>query len=290
MKKRAISGYLFISPFILGFLLFMVKPMIDSINMSFNNVTLAPGGYTMAPVKLFNYNRALTVDAEFVRMLTDELKRIAINVPAILVFSFFVALILNQRFKGRTLVRAIFFLPVILSSGVIIGMENDNTLLQEIGDIIKESNAISITATMEEILRSSGLGSRMVGIVVEVINRIYDVALASGIQMIIFLSGLQTVPSSMYEAARIEGSTSWECFWKITLPMVSPLLLVNVVYSFIDSFVKTDNQIMNKLNTLIVVNLEYGMGTAMAWMYFGTVMLIIGAFVFLISKVVYYYE
>jgi ABC-type sugar transport system permease subunit len=123
-----------------------------------------------------------------------------------------------------------------------------------------------------------------------IVNQIYDIAMASGIQIIIFLSALQTISPSMYEAARIEGSSSWECFWKITFPMVSPLILVNVVYSVVDYFIRTDNRVMEKIYRALIRSLEFGFSTAMAWVYFLAVITIIGIAVSLISRKVYYYE
>jgi ABC-type sugar transport system permease subunit len=114
--------------------------------------------------------------------------------------------------------------------------------------------------------------------------------MASGIQIIIFLSGLQTITPSMFEAAKIEGATSWECFWKITFPMISSLILVNIVYSVVDYFIRTDNAVMEKIRVTLLQRLEYGFSTAMAWVYFLAVILILGLVSALISKKVYYYD
>lgn len=290
--RRAITGYIFILPFIIGFVAFMVSPLYESLRMSFSEVRNATGqrGFSFTYVGIFNYNRALKVDPEFTRMLTDELVRMVTNVPAILVFSLFVALLLNQKFKGRGFVRAIFFLPVILSSGVLVGLEYNNALLQGMGDVIKEASAANITTAIEDMLENSGLGRTMMQTVLNLINGIYNIAIASGIQIIVFLSGLQTIPQSMYEAAKIEGCTSWESFWKITFPMVSSILLVNVVYSIVDCFLKSNNEVMSKISTAIISNLDYGFGSAMSWLYFVAVILIIGVFTGIISRGVYYYE
>ena len=290
--KKAIAGYLFILPFILGFLFFIVKPMIESLQMSFSNVKVGTGqgGFLMEFVGIANYKKAFMVDPEFIRMLTAELSGMLVDVPAILIFSFFVALILNQQFKGRGLVRAIFFLPVILSSGVIVGLEYNNTLLQGMEEVIKQSTNSDITLVLEEIFLSGGMGDKLLSTVFDIMNHIYDIAIASGIQIVIFISGLQTVSSSMYEAAKIEGCTAWECFWKITLPMVSPLILVNLIYTIIDFFIKTDNEVMEKISETMIVKMDYGFSSAMAWIYFSAVLLIIAIFAGIISRWVYYYE
>jgi len=290
-KRKAIAGYLFIAPFIAGFLVFMVKPMFQSLYMSFCDVQLGPGGFNYVFAKLFNYDRALTVDTEFNRLLTEELSRMFINSLAIMVFSFFVALILNQKFKGRALVRAIFFMPVILSSGVILGVEFNNSLLSGMQEVIENStNGSSITDAIQEILITAGIGTRAFETVFEIVDGVYDVAIASGIQIIIFLSGLQTISDSMYEAADIEGCTSWEKLWKITFPMISSLFLVNWIYTIVDFCMRSDNEVMEKISEAMIVNLNYGFASAMAWIYFATVLVIIGISSGIISKGVYYYD
>ena len=290
-KRKAISGYFFIMPFILGFLIFMIKPLAQSVYMSMCNVDVGAGGFAYNFAGLANFLRAFTIDIEFNRLLVEEIYRMCINSIAIMVFSFFVALILNQKFKGRALVRAIFFLPVILSSGVVLGVEYNNALLAGMQDMIQESGSgTSITGVIEEILVTSGMGSDIFNVVFEIVDGIYDVAISSGIQIIIFLSGLQTISESMYEAASIEGCTAWESLWKITFPMVSPLFLVNWIYTIIDFCMRSDNSVMEKISEEMIVQINYGFSSAMAWIYFLIVIVIIGISSVIISKAVYYYD
>ncbi|MBP5331662.1 MAG: sugar ABC transporter permease [Lachnospiraceae bacterium] len=288
-KSKAISGYLFILPFIIGFLAFMVKPLFHSLYMSFCDVILSSGNVSYSPIGIENYKFALRTDPEYLRLLTEELTRMVIYTFAIIVFSFFVSLILNQEFKGRALVRTIFFLPVILSSGVMLGLESNNQYMSILEQTVETtSSGISVTAALETILRTAGVGVRAYEKVFEVIDNIYDVALASGIQIIIFLSGLQTISSSLYEAASIDGCTAWESLWKVTFPMVSSLFLVNWVYTVVDFCMRSDNQVIDKIQTVMVSKQSYGPASAMAWMYFLVIMAFIGITSFLISKVVYY--
>lgn len=290
--KNAVAGYLFIAPFILGFILFMIIPLGQSLMMTFNEVNPGDGGFDMAWVGIKNYKDAFTVDPDFVPFLLSELTTMLINTPATLIFSFFIALLLNQNFKGRGAVRAIFFLPVILSSGVIVGVEYNNALLNDMKDVISEtSNDASVTGVLQSILVTSDSSpmSRMFEYVFNIINQVYDIAIASGIQIIMFLSALQTISPSMFEAAKIEGCTAWESFWKITFPMVSSMILVNVVYTVIDFFLKTDNTVMTKISEE-VGKLNYGFSSAMAWVYFLCVIIILGIVSLIISKRVYYYE
>jgi len=293
--KNARAGYLFILPFIIGFVSFMFFPIFESFRMVFSRVTIdvMNYGFKMEFVKFANIKHTLMIDAEFNRLLVEELLRMVLIVPAIIIFSLFAALLLNQEFKARGFVRAIFFLPVILSSGVMIGLETDNALLQSIAATIKESNLMrsSITGVLEQILASEGgIGGGFMDYIFQVVNQIFSIAMASGIQIIIFLSALQTIPASMFEAARIEGASSWECFWKITFPMVSSLVLVNVIYSVVDYFLRTDNEVMEKIFEALIKSLDFGFSAAMAWIYFLIVIIVIGVTLAIFSKKVYYYE
>lgn len=291
-KRKAISGYLFISPFIIGFILFMVQPFFQSLYMSFCDVQLGPGSFEPVYRGLFNFNYAFRIDPDFTRLLTEEIGRMAVYSLSIMVFSFFVALILNQKFKGRALVRSVFFLPVILSSGVMLGLDSDNALMAAVAQTVDMSTqgTTGITDALQSILRTAGVGVRAYEELFEVIDNIYDVAISSGIQIIIFLSGLQTISSSMYEAADIEGCTKWESLWKITFPMISSLFLVNWIYTIIDFCMRTDSEVIDKISTVMNSQLNYGLASSMAWSYFVLVMAIVAVSSFIISKGVYYYE
>ena len=290
-RRKAISGYLFILPFIIGFLVFMIRPFFDSIYMSFTSVDLSTAPVTKTWIGLDNYKEAFLRDIDFNRMVTEGIGRLALYSVAIIVFSFFTALILNQKFRGRAFVRSVFFLPVIMSSGVVIGLESNNALLASIQSIIEESGSTnSISETLQNVLTTSGIGSTLFDYVFQVVDGIYDVAMASGIQIIIFLSGLQTISASMYEAADIEGCTTWEKLWKITFPMVSSIFLVNWIYTIVDFSMRSDNEVLTKISDTMFLYTDYGLASAFSWAYFGITIVIIGISSFLISKGVYYYE
>lgn len=290
-RRKAIAGYMFILPFIVGFLAFMAKPLVHSFYMSFCSVEADTG--KMHWTGLTNLNWAFRIDPDFTRMLLEEIGRMVVYSLAIMVFSFFVALILNQKFKGRAFVRAVFFLPVILSSGVMLGLETNNSLMQNLQQTVQaagEASGVSITVALEDILRTAGVGVRAFETVFEIMDNIYDVAIASGIQIIIYLSGLQTISDSMYEAADIEGCTKWESLWKITFPMISSLFLVNWIYTIIDFCMRSDNELIDKIDIQMRQNFNYGYASVMAWAYFLVVIAIVGITSLIISRRVYYYE
>lgn len=290
-KRKAISGYFFIAPFLVGFLVFMIRPLIHSLRMSFCKIVLGDGQFQMNNIGWENFRYIFRVDPDFTRYLVEDIAKLCIYSVAIMVFSFFVALILNQKFKGRALVRAVFFLPVILSSGVMLGLEEKNALMQNIQSTMKEaSDTISITATLQDILRTAGVGVKVYEKLFEVMDNIYDVAISSGIQIIIFLSGLQTISTNMYEAADIEGCTKWESLWKITFPMISSLFLVNWIYTVVDFCMRSDSDLQEKITDTMRKSIEYGRASAMSWVYFVIVIAIIGISSLIISRRVYYYE
>jgi len=296
-NKNAISGYLFISPFIIGFLAFLARPLWQSFRMVFSYVDFASVdfGFALHWTGIDNLRRALVVDADFTRNVIEALLQMAIMVPAILVFSLFIATLLNRKFPGRGFVRAVFFLPVILASGVLVNIATNNSLLYMVSEQIQEQNAMraNITGMLEELLvttTGAAVVGDFMGILFLMINQIYDIAMASGIQILIFLAGLQTISPSIYEASSIEGATGWENFWKITFPMISPMILVVVVYSVIDFLVRTDSVVMEEVRDQIMRRMDYGFGSAMAWFYFLVIAVILGIVGFIISRLVYYYD
>ena len=303
--RRARTGTLFILPLIIGFLAFMVRPLFLSLQMSMSKVAVVEG--TMSPfnitMNLFgqnivvpfgNYNYAFVSDPDFSKMLVSEIGRMAINTIATLVMSFVIAVILNQKFKGRLLCRVIFFLPVILSSGVLPGIENSNenfNLINSINQAVQEAGGVNISASLQDLLSVSGVGAGIFDVIFQMIDSIYDIVMASGIQIIVFLSGLQAISPSLYEAADVEGCSAWESFWKITFPMVSPLLLVNCIYTIIDFFMKNDNQVMEHINSVMYgTQMDFGAASAESWIYFGVALLFIGISTFIITRAVKSYE
>lgn len=293
-KRKMITGYLFISPFIIGFLLFLLSPLLTSLRMSFSEVTLKTDGtgFSMDFWGLKSYLYAFTVDKDFNRLLVETIRDMALDVPCIIIFSLIIAVLLNREFPGRGVVRAIFFMPVILTSGVVLGMEKSNTLLMGIMDLQSASVDTSITTTVQELLLGAmgSDGQKIISIVVSIIDHFYDIVVASSIQIVIFLSGLQSINTSIYEAADMEGCDEWQKLWKITIPMLTPLILVNWIYTIIDQFTRTDNALMNKILTTINATMDYGYSSAMAWVYCVAMLAIIGVSVWIISRMVYYYE
>ena len=293
-QRRSVTGLLFVMPFVIGLLLFILRPMITSIQMSFSKVNLngAAGGFSMEFVGWANFLQALTIDKDFNRLLTESVRDTLIDGVCIIIFSLIIAVILNRKFPGRGAVRAIFFMPVILASGVVLGMEKSNMLLQGIQDLQSASTNTTITTTVQELLLGAlgNTASDLIQLIMNIINHFYDIVVASSIQTVIFLSALQTINPSIYEAAEMEGCGAWEKLWKITIPLLSPMILVNWIYTIIDRFIRADNQLMTKILDCITETLDYGFSSAMAWIYCLCMVALIGISALIISRVVYYYE
>lgn len=295
-KKKARAGWIFVLPFVIGFVLVYLPIIWNSIYMSFHSLNIITGGgFSLEFVGLENYSDALFEDPLFVQTLIQGLKELAFDVPAILIFSLFMAVLLNQKMAGRAVFRAIFFIPVILSTGIMESIEGQNILgtMMEGSDSIdgsEKSAASEIVSVMdvERLFYSMKIGKELVEYVVRMINEIYDIVNRSGVQMLIFLAGLQSISPAIYEACRIDGCTAWETFWKITFPMISPMILVNAVYTIIDSFTTDSNSVMKYIQKIYQGSDGQVLSSAMAWMYFIIVMLILAAVAGIFSAFVFY--
>ncbi len=290
--KLSITGYLFISPFIIGFLLFILQPLITTVRMSFSEVKIdtVNSGFILNSVGIGNYVRALTEDAKFNRYLVESLEGMALHVPLVTMLSLFLAVMLNRKFPGRGAVRAIFFLPVILTSGVLLSIEANNALLASMEDTQESLEAAtSVTTYLEEIMIGIFGEMEIIDTLLAAINQIYDIVIASSIQTVIFLSGLQSINGSLYEAAQIEGCTAWETFWKITFPMISPLILVNWIYGIVDYAMRSDNVLITHIESFRAT-LDYGFASAMSLTYSLCVVIVVGISSLIISRMVYYYD
>jgi ABC-type sugar transport system permease subunit len=291
-QKRSLLGVVFILPWLLGFLFLFATPFFQSLQFSFSELKVAPNGYALDFIGFDNFKNALLVDPNFNRILTQSVSEMAYDVPMILFFSLFSATLLNSKFRGRAIARSVFFLPVILASGAIAAAQSAG-LIQMTGssEIAKE---LGLQQTgfdpmmLSFILDSAGIPPWFIEYVTSAVNRILEIIRSSGVQILIFLAALQAVPGSMYEVAKMEGATAYESFWKITFPMVSPLILTNVIYTVIDSF--ADSQVTQTIYQTAFTAQNFGLSAAMAWLYTIVVSIILVVIGVLISRRVFYYN
>lgn len=288
-KKKGLYGYGFLALWFVGALMFFIIPVIKSFYYSFNNVTPETGYLAKTWVGLKNYKDAFMTDPNFRQYLVTALQSMALNLPVIIVFSMFVAIIINQKFRGRTFARAVFFLPVIIATGPVYAIITGN--LETNGNNSAEQfSTMFETDMVDQLLEFVGIygfGDTFTKMLTDITSDILNLVWKCGIQIIIFLSALQGIPTSAKEAASIEGATAWEFFWKITLPYVSPMILVNIVYTVIDAFTDPTNQVMERVLD-VQSDWKYGYSAAMAWSYFGIILIALGIIFWIMNKLVWY--
>ncbi len=261
--RDAITGYCFIAIWLIGFLFIFAKPMVETIIYSFSDVKLSPfKGLVTKFAGFKNYNHAFNIDPEFGKNILTALGSMLYEVPIISIFSMFIASILNQEFKGRTVARVLFFLPVIVASGAVIQILREGGMDTTMSNSTDSVYLFQSTA-LKDILMSSGFPSKLVETITGVIDKIFDITWKSGVQILLYLSGLQTTPKSYYEVSSMEGATGWEEFWKITFPMLMPITLVCVIYTIIDSFTYYDNPVMMQIKEYFMTQ-DYGISAAMS--------------------------
>ena len=285
--KRVKVGYLFTLPFIIGAAVAIVYPIIVSVIYSFAVITANASGYNIKFVGLGNYNNIFNIDPTFKRILLNTLKSTALNVPVVIIFSFFLASVLNTEFKGRGMARTVLFLPMILNSNLVKSILSGDAVM---GSVTEKSSAdtAQISGAFEGFLSKLDIGTGVTDLLVSSVDNITNILAMSVIPIIIMLAGLQSVSKSVYEASYVEGATKWEVFWKISLPIVSPMILVSVIYCIIDSFTSVDNAVIEKVKAVSFTDLEFGLGSAMAWSYLLIVLAIVALVYLAVNRFVSY--
>ena len=294
-RKRGIWGLIFLIPWLSGFLLFFLGPLLESIRYSFSTVDVQLGIIETQWLGIGNYVHALTVNPNFNRyILTLAFPALALVAVAV-IFSLLAAMLINGKYPGRSVVRTIFFIPILMGAQL---------ALQDLagGDPITEQVSTSFGGFQGEtlfitVLLSTGLPVELANIVVTSIDGIFEILAQSGVPVLIFLAGLQSIPTHLYEVAEIEGSTKYETFWKVTLPLISPMILLSTVYTIVELFSRHSMVIdIDPLTFLGFINAigfsqgNYGLASAMVNMYILASLIVIGIVIFLMSKVVFYYD
>lgn len=285
-KRKALVGVGFTVPWILGFLFLFLGPLIQSVYYSFQNLTISPGGFEVTFAGWDNFKRAIFSDSDFLQAFFGTLKDMAYQVPTILVYSLFVALLLNQNFPGRLFVRGIFFLPVIIASGVIIEILQAD-IMSEITLSGEKSSGMFQIQALSNMLQDMGIGADIVQMITSTASSIFELSWRSGIQILLFIAGLQTIPPHLYEAATMDGCTAWERFWKITFPLLTPVVMITLVYTVTDHFTSATNSAM-RIILDYSSNFELAYSSALSWLYFLVIIVILGALFAIVGRKVIY--
>lgn len=294
-QKRTVSGYLFILPWLIGFLAFYVRSLFMTAQFSLSELTMdvVNGGYTLNWVGLENYMYAFTAHGSFKQILTTSVMDMLIDVPLIIFFSLFMALMLNRKFTGRTLVRAIFFLPVILNAEAIVDAVETATMMVATGVSASSQEMAAESAGMGmayyiDLFGNLMIPKQLLEYIVGAVDRITSIISASGVQIVIFIAALQSIPGSLYEVAKIEGATGYETFWKVTFPMVMPHIITNTVYTVVDSFV--DSDVVNLAYTTAFTDFNYGLSSVFSLVSTVVTCAILALVVGWIQKKTFYYN
>lgn len=272
-QKSAIRGYIFLLPWLIGFVIFTAFPFFYSIYLSFSKVTITPSGIVTQWIGMGNYWDIFTKDVDFLPALTDSIIFVGLSTPLIIVASLLIALMLNNKFKGRAVFRAIYFLPVIIMSGPVL-----NELLF--------NKAINIIQPSQFALYDffAALPFNLGWPILYLFDRIVLILWFSGVQILIFLAGIQKIDKALYEAAQIDGASSWVIFWKIILPEIRPLILVNAIYTIVDLATFPSNAINIQIsNKMFQTGKVYSYSSAMSWVY-SIIILVILSIAFLILR------
>ena len=284
--RQGLSGVFFISPWLIGVTLFFIVPFISTITYMFGKVQFTSGGVQYEFIGWENIREVFFRDPDNFRMILENLGSSIGSVLLVLVFSLFAALLLNQKFRGRAVVRALFALPIIVSSGVLLMVFKEDLFAQS---MMSEPGTIFQSSALEENLLNLGLGHEFVTFVTDFVDSIMDIIWKSGVQILLFLAGLQSVPRTLYEVSSVEGATAWQTFWKITFPLLAPYIVLNTVYSIIDSFTFYDNPVMEKVNELFG-NMSYGHASALSIAYFLMIFLLTAVVLLISSRRAFYQE
>lgn len=296
-RKNSFFGYIFTMPIIIGLAIIYIPVLIQSLIYAFSKIEIIPKeGYKATFLGWQNFYNALYVEEGFLRTVVESTTALLPQIVVIIIFAFFMANILNQEFHGRAIARVIFFIPVVVSTGIMAQFESANSMLdlysagEKMDMVGGAAGALVDFSQLQEII-SSALGSpELSSIVLGAISGLYGIITSSGVQMLVFLSGLQGISINMYEAAKVEGATGWEVFWKISFPMISPLILVNLIYTVIDLFLKTDNEAIKFINQKLADGSQLELASALSWIYTVVILAFVGLVWLLVKKLIVYQD
>lgn len=290
-NKEQLKGYVFLIPLIFGLVMFFIIPVFKSFLFSISEVTSGSDGYLINISGFSAYYSALFEHTSYRQTVVSAVTDMITVTPLIILFSFFMASVLNQNFKGRVIFRVILFLPVILT----VMNSYSNTLENSMGAYNDMSNSFGMVATsftdsISQMMVNAGLSEEVVESVIGLVDKIYSVIDLSAIQILIMLVGMQSVPPSLYEAATVEGATPWESFWKITVPMTSSLIFTCVIYTIIDSFTKNNNTVMALMSETAFNKLNFSLASAMGWIYFALIGILLCVVTLLSKRMIFSYN
>ncbi len=284
-RKSRWFGYVFLAPWLIGLVTFFIIPFFSAIGYSFQQTLIGKTGLNQTWVGFDNFNYMLFEEPNFVRNITSEIQALLTNVPIILVFSLLISLLLNQEFRGRVLARSLFFVPVIVASGLVIKVIQGD-VFTNVG-MKSDEDAIFQVGVVADILANMNVDAGIINFITTATSQIFDLSWRSGVQILLFLSALQRIPVTYYEVASVEGANAWESFWRITFPVLAPNCILVTVYTIIDTFTDTSNSVMGGIIDRFN-EMKYGYASASAVLYFLVILAILGIIMLLFGRKVDY--
>ncbi len=286
VERREAGGYIFIAPWLIGVTVFFLIPFIQSIAFAFCDLSFSENGLVQKFVGLKNFRIVFFESPTVFQKITNSVGQMLVELVLIITISFFLSIILNQEFFGKTFARAVFALPLIVSTGVLLSIFKNSLFSEAQG--VQESTMFQ-AAGIQQILENTGLGEGIITTVVGWVNQLVDMLWKSGVQIIVFLSGIQSIPPSYYEVCDIEGATAWQRFWQVTFPIMMPFCLLNIVYTVIDSFTYYSNPVMSQIMTYFN-SIQYSLSNALALAYFLVMIVITAIIALLVSRRIVYID
>lgn len=277
---KARYGWICVSPWVLGLIVFFIIPIFQSILYSFTKVTLLTGGFKYEWMGFKNFRQIIMADTSFTDNLASSVGTFAYSFPIILILSLVLSLLLNQKFKGRIVFRAIYFLPVIIASGVVLGTVLGGTNVSSTAqtDETIATNMINVA----ELIEWTGLPEEIGGYFQSAITSIMNLLWSCGVQIILFIAGMQSIPDLYYEVSKVEGATGWEEFWFITLPSLSRVITLVTVYTMVELMTSRTDRIITQAYDYMSAQ-RYGESSAILWIYFLIIGAILGSILFLFN-------
>ena len=284
-RKSRWFGYVFLAPWLLGLISFFIIPFFKSIGYSFMQIKIGESGLLTDWVGFANFKYMLFEESNFVRNVVTELQGLVSNVPIILIFSVMIAMLLNQKFRGRLFARSLFFIPVIIASSLVIEIIQNDVFTKS--GMRGDMSAIFQAGVVSDLMENLAISSSITNFLTSTASKIFDLTWKSGVQILLFLSALQRIPPTYYEVASVEGANAWEAFWKITFPVLSPTCLLVTVYTIVDTFTDSSNAVMGSILDRLD-EMKYGYASASAVVYFLVILAVLGLLMLLVGRKVEY--
>ena len=269
-------GIVFSLPLIIGLLIFFIPTVFMGLRFAVSDVSVADG-LNLKFTGIENIYYALRKDPKYFQLVFSDISDLITTLPIVLVFSLFIAVLLNGKVWGKGAFRVIFFLPVIACVGMLAsGASNLVMETMSSGAQETESEVLSAMSDVTTMLQSLSFSPKLINFVSGAANNIMDIVNRSGVQILIFLAGIQSISPSIYESANVEGASGWETFWKITLPMIMPMMVANVLFTFVDSITRSNTEMVSYIRNMAFSKAQFGYAAAMSWFHYLCLIVVLG--------------